>query len=292
MTEAVLPALEELSPDEVYWLADALIGGAYLAYHQGDYVDAERQLTEARSVRERPGGGTGHGDDENLRGLIARRRCDFEEAQRLVKAAADISKAEGDMPRLADRLNTIGNVIREGCGDLAKADRRQQQSLGIYARLGDLRGAAMVQCDRGYILLDHDDHATARRLFEESLETRRRMRDKQGEAQSLNGIGILEREEHHPQAAIKQHEQALEIFDRIGDALRCAETREGLGLALVEAGNAADGRAHLDRAQDVRDGIGAPRPPVLRNAVSRIFAETRTRRFESERETSAANRDS
>ena len=152
----------------------------------------------------------------------------------------------------------------------------------MYARLGDLRGAAMVQCDRAYICLDRDDHAGAQRLFEESLHGRIRVRDKQGEAQSLNGLGILGREQGGPDAAIARHEQALEIFDRIGDALRVAESRESLGLALFQAGRAAEGREQLKQAQQVRDRLGAPRPPVLRNAVEHTFARARTRRFSSE----------
>jgi tetratricopeptide (TPR) repeat protein len=264
---AVLPALEDLPPDDVRCLADALIGGAYLAYHQADYADAERRLRDARRVHELPGAGTWHGDDENLRGLIARRRCEFRKARRLIRSSVDISRTEGDMPSLADRLNTLGNVIREGGGDLHLADRRQQQSLAIHARLGDVRGGAMVQCDRAYIRLDREDYAKARRLLEESLEARIAVRDKQGEAQSLNGLGILEREEGRPEAAIDRHEQALEIFERIGDMLRVAETREALGLALILAGRAAEGREYLDQGEQVRDRLGAPRPPVLRTAV-------------------------
>jgi predicted ATPase len=267
---------EQLTPADVPVLANVVIAGGYLAYHQADYVDAERLLELLHDVQRRPGAGPTHGDDVNLRGLIARRRCRFDEAMPLLAAAADASREERDLARLADRLNTMGNAVRECCGDLAEALRRQEQSLGTYVRLGDLRGSAMVQCDLAYVLLDrggHDDEA--RRLLDESLATRKRIKDAQGVGQSLNGLGRLEREDGAAELAIRHHRQALELFEDMGDALRVAETLEALALA-----DAREAPAHLDRAAAVRERLGAPRPPVLTDALDRI---ARTDRFRRER---------
>ena len=265
------PQFGELSPEEVGALADVALGAGYLAYHQADYPDAARQLELFHELQQRAGTGPAHADDISLSGLIARRRCRFDEALALLTAAADVNRAERKLGRLADRLNTIGNVLRERRGDLAEARRLQEESLAIFARLGDLRGAAMVQCDLGYLHMDLVELEEARGLLEESLATRKRVKDAQGVAQSLNGLGQLERQAGATEAAIRHHEKAAERFQDMGDELRLAESFEALALALAVAGRAEEIPGYLQRSEEVRARLGAPRPPVLVDALQRIL---------------------
>jgi predicted ATPase len=264
------PDFGELPPEEVCALAEVALGAGYLAYHQADYADAERQLELFHALQQRPGARPAHADDVSLRGLLARRRCQFAEARALLTDAAAVNREEGRLGRLADRLNTLGNILRECRGDLQEARRLQEESLAIFARLGDLRGAAMVQCDLGYLHMDRGELGEAHGLLEDSLATRKRVKDAQGVGQSLNGLGRLARQGREPQRAIRYHEEAAELFQDMGDELRLAESFEALALALAAAGRGAEAPAHLARAGEVRARVGAPPPPVLVDALQRL----------------------
>ena len=267
-----LPDVEQLGERELAALMDVVIGGSYLAYHQADYGGAEDQLALAAEIERRSGAAPLHAHDLNLRGLIARRHCRFDEAQTLLAQAASVSREEDDRPRFADRLNTIANAIRESRGDLDQAVALQEQSLAIYRRLGDLRGGAMAQCDLAYALLDKRESADrVRVLFEDSRETREAIKDKQGVAQSLNGLGHLEREVGRPGRAIRRHAVALELFEGMGDRLRVAETLEALALAEIARGHGRKGHARLERAEAERDRFGASRPPAFTAALERTL---------------------
>jgi predicted ATPase len=263
---AAMPRLDELSPDDVGALLEVAAGAAYLAYHQADYPGAERHVEQVFAVRERGDAPPSRGDEHDVRGLVARRRCEHDRAVDLLTDAIGLSDQMGDLPRLADRLNTLGNVVRERAVDRADLDEAatlQDRSFRVYSRLGSRRGCAMVQSDLAYVLMDREDYAGARAEFMRALTERRAIDDPQGIGQSLNGLGALDRRQGRYKSAIARHNRALELFDRMGDRLRTAESLELLGLANLYAGHGKRGHELLDRGLALREAMGAPRPPSL-----------------------------
>jgi tetratricopeptide (TPR) repeat protein len=249
-------------------------GAGYLAYHLADYPAAERHVGQARDVRARPGAPASRGDEHDVLGLVARRRCQYDRAVELLTDAIGLSEQRGDFPRLADRLNTLGNVYRERAadpGDLDEAASLQDRSFRVFSRLGSRRGCAMVQSDLAYVLMDQGDYAGARTQFTESLREREMIGDTQGEGQSLNGLGALDRREERYESAIARHSRALELFDRSGDRLRTAESLELLGLAHLYCGH-EEGDGSRARGLALREAMGAPRTPSLIAIVEKAVA--------------------
>jgi len=126
----------------------------------------------------------------------------------------------------------------------------------------------MARCDTGSLLADAGDLAAAREAFDRARALYERVGDEQGLAQALNGLARVDRLEGRVAEAIECHGRALETFDRVGDKLRVAETLEALAVAHAAAGERAGAEEHLRMADEVRDAIGAPRPPVQRAEVA------------------------
>jgi tetratricopeptide (TPR) repeat protein len=261
----------DLGPAAAAPFAEVLTGAAYLAYHQADYAITKRCTERALEIRRRLQAGPETADNLNVLAVVARRRCDFATAHARLEQAMEISRSHRDYVRLADQLNSRGNVIRESAGDLAEAEDLQQESFAFYTRIGSERGCAMAQCDLAYILADRGRLDEARAHMGLSLDARRRLQDAQGKGQSLNGLGRIERRRGQLTTAIKLHEEALELFEGMSDRLRCAETREQLGMAWLRAGEAAKAQALLNAAEQVREAVGAPRPPALRAELDEAF---------------------
>ena len=275
LLDAAMPRLGELSDTDVVALLEIAAGAAYLAYHQADYPGAEGHIAQAFAVRERRRTPPSRGDEHDVLGLVARRRCEYERAVDLLTDAIGLSEQMGDFPRLADRLNTLGNIERERAvdrDDLDEAAGLQDRSFRVYSRLGSRRGCAMVQSDLAYVLMDQRDYAGARKEFTRSLAERLATGDVQGEGQSLNGLGALDRREGRYESAIARHKRALELFDHMGDRLRTAESLELLGLANLYSRHGERGHELLDRAAALRDAMGAPRPPSLIAVVENAIA--------------------
>jgi tetratricopeptide (TPR) repeat protein len=208
-------------------------------------------------------------------GLVARRRCQYDRAVELLTDAIGLSEQRGDFPRLADRLNTLGNVYRERAadpGDLDEAASLQDRSFRVFSRLSSRRGCAMVQSDLAYVLMDQGDYAGARAQFTESLRERERIGDTQGEGQSLNGLGALDRREERYESAIRAPQPRAGTVrphrgpPADGRVPRAARPRP----PVLRTRREGDGL--LARGLALREAMGAPRTPSLIAVVEKAVA--------------------
>src|SRR5690606_28802109 len=76
-------------------------------------------------------------------------------------------------------------------GQVDEAERRQQEALTIFSRLGDRRAMAFVRHNRGWLALHNGRFDEARRYFLESLEIRRALRHTWAASIPLTQLGIV-----------------------------------------------------------------------------------------------------
>jgi predicted ATPase/DNA-binding SARP family transcriptional activator len=115
---------------------------------------------------------------------------------------------------LAYSLNDLGKM-RILAGDYAEATRLHEESLSIFERLGDRRGAAFALRDLGLVSYRQGDTGRARRLLQRSLDLRRAIGNLWGIGESLLQFGVVLRESGSTDEARDCFLQALQVATEI-----------------------------------------------------------------------------
>jgi len=150
-----------------------------------------------------------------------------------------------DAPSLAWRARALdaASALATEQGDHQRAATLSEESLGLYRRLGDRRGAATAINILGSVALRQGDYRRAMSLYEECLAARRDLDDPRGTAAALNNLGIVARYEGDHQRAASLHEESLAIKRTLGDP-------RGIAFSLNNLGEVA-----LDRGDDERAAV-------------------------------------
>ncbi|HEX8742790.1 MAG TPA: NB-ARC domain-containing protein [Thermoleophilaceae bacterium] len=267
----ILARADEVEPTRS--VAEAFAGAGGLAHNQSDYADAkrcyERSADLALGLEDQPEKVVQQLLARALNGLalVARRRCQFDEAERGFGDCARSARLYGLAHLEGIALNNLGNTLREQGRELERAETLQEESCTILARAGSEWGVAMALCDLGYVLLDRGELAAGEERLRQSLAIRERSDDPQGIGQSLNGLARAEQLQGRTENLAELRRGALRRFDEIGDLLRIAESLEG--LASVElAGERHEATARLLGAADaLRTAVGSPIPATERREV-------------------------
>ena len=141
------------------------------------------------------------------------------------------SGAEAPTPARARALHAAGGLaINRGDGDAA--ERLYEESLEIYAGLGELAGKARVLNSIGWIAQQYSQFDRAERLYQESLEIYRAQNDTYGIANTLSNLGWLALSRNEIDQARALQEEALVLRKSLGD-------RSGIGNCLRRLGSIA-----------------------------------------------------
>lgn len=182
--DAALAGSESLPPGP---RAKALWGNGILAIHQGDYVAAERALTESLTMAQRAGDRYWTGFAHNGLGTVALHTGD------LVRAAAHHEEGlaclleVGDQDGVAALLGNTGYVALMR-GDLARALTRSEESLAIYRALNSAHGTASMLATIGRTLVKQGDYTRATIRLREGLALSRHLSNSGYIAASLEGL--------------------------------------------------------------------------------------------------------
>ncbi len=150
-----------------------------------------------------------------------------------------LSRPVGDAPSLAPRARALdaASALATEQGDHQRAATLSEESLRLYRRLGDRRGAATATNILGSVALRQGDYRRATALYEECLAARRELDDPRGTATALNNLGIVARYEGDHQRAASLHEESLAIKRTLGDARGIAFSLNNLGEVALDRGD-------------------------------------------------------
>ena len=239
----------------------ALNGAGVLAYNQGDFRNArplyEESLTIARSLRN----SRGVARALNNLGLVARAQADYETARSLYEEALLLNRKLGNQIWEAWNLNNLGNVYFD-LGDVAAARSFHLQALGIQRASGETWGIAMSLQYLGDVASIQRLHAEAAAMYEESLAIRRSLGERRGIANCLSGLGNLAHRRAEFQTAARLHSESLSIRRELGDQWGIAHSLEEIAALSVIRLQPDRALRLAGAAACLRDGMGAPLPPV------------------------------
>jgi len=144
-----------------------------------------------------------------------------------------------DAPSLASQTRALdaASALATEQGDHQRAATLLEESLRLYRRLGDPRGAATATNILGSVALRQGDYRRATALYEECLAARRDLTDSRGTAVALNNLGIVARYEGDHQRAASLHEESLAIKRTLGDPRGIAFSLNNLGEVALDRGD-------------------------------------------------------
>ncbi len=192
--------------------------------------------------------------------LISRNRLD--EAAEHARASLDISRQIDDTRGLAD-ANRVMGIIANRLGKLEAACEHHELTLKLYRELGDLTRYAQACNNVGDTYRQWGQMHRALEHLNAGLEVARRIGDTRDEALLLTTTAELFLDQGQWEKAIEHLKQAIPLAEESGMAARIIAVHWHLGSAYLGAGQIADARWHLEKAetlcQDMQHLRFAPR---------------------------------
>ena len=247
-------------------------------------------------------------------GSMAWSQGNYQQAMRWHQQALALYREVGDKQGIAFALNNLGNQVQYQ-GDYKRARAFLEESLALYRELGDQWGIAIVLGNLGLGEAWQGDYERARVLFEENLALSRELQAKADIALALHNLGDVARYQGDHWGAMVYLEECLAVCEELGDKRLTAMTLNILGLVARWQGNFARSAAlHTESlalsrelgeklcivqslegladvfavqgelawaarlwgaAEDLREAINAPLPPIDRAAYKRAVAAAR-----------------
>lgn len=204
----------------------------------------------------------------------------YERTEALCEESLTLAQSLGDRWGVAQAMLTRGQIARDR-GDLAGAAALFEASLAIVRTLGDTRDIALALTGLGHVARLQGDEDGAAALFEESLALLRPLGDKVRAADALTGLGRVYHARGHDEDATALFRESVAAAWAAGSLLGLARSLEGLATVAGAAGTAHEPEQTeraaqlLAAAAALREGIGAPIPPVERAGYEGVVAAAR-----------------
>jgi class 3 adenylate cyclase len=210
------------------------------AGQEADHLEAERQLTIARSLAEQVGATQSAAAAIHFLALLARSERDCQCALKLLEESPAAGEVAMPNPSRAQWLHYSG-LLRADCGDLNAAERFYFRAHQVYRECHHKQGLAEVCDSLANLLLRRGKAAYALIFARQSLDLKRVLGDSYGSAISHGTAGralaLLARYDE----AAQEFRHDLEIARDLGDA-------RGVGIMLNALGEVALSRGDLDEA--------------------------------------------
>jgi tetratricopeptide (TPR) repeat protein len=160
-------------------------------------------------------------------------------------------------PRYSAYIHRLGNLALRR-GDSAEAERRYQQALAIYERLGDQTGPANSYGQLGILAHYRGDYAEAERRYQQCLAMFERIGNQAGVASSYHQLGILAHLRGDYAAAERRYQQSLTIKEQIGNQAGLASSLHQVGLLAHDRGDYAEAERRYQQSLTIKEQLGEP----------------------------------
>jgi tetratricopeptide (TPR) repeat protein len=247
----------------------ALLGGARLAWTQGDYAAQERLATESLTIARALGDPKARAVSLIWLAQAANSHGDYVKARGLLEECVETCRRDRSLVA-AEAESLLGNTARDQ-GDFSSARACYDAAL---AHETTASGRGHILSNLGWLAYYQGDLEGARGFQEESLQLRRQLGEPRSIAVSLTVLGKIAFAQGNPSAALALYAASLPLHQ---------EVRNQWGIALVLEGLAVlEATAHPRRAlrlagaaATVRQLIGRPLPPAERPILDSGLAHAR-----------------
>lgn len=246
--------------------------------------------------------------------LVAYAQGDYTASLSRTGEALRLWRQHGDRRRIAQTLTHLGNTEVQR-GAYAAARGCHEEALAIGRALGDTHYIATTIFQMGQAAWRRGNLEEASACCTEGLELGRQLSDRQYLAYTGNTLGAVALAQGEPQAAQEHHRTSLAILEEIGDQQGIAAAHYSLAAALLATGELRAAQGHLGQAlrlrretghrrgvaecleayatlfcheghpaqavrcgaaaEALREEIGAPLPPVSREAYGAVISAAR-----------------
>ncbi len=187
---------------------------AWIHYHHAETDLAAAWAGRCAKAWERGGNRRDRAVAAALRGLVARQREDYPEAERLFTEALTAYRDLGAESDQAIVLNDLAGVARAR-KDYARAEGYYCEALALAEKRGDKEWQAAFAGNLGRLALERDRPAEARPLFERALALDREVGREDAVAADLWGLARVLEEEGRYAEALPLAEESLRIRERL-----------------------------------------------------------------------------
>lgn len=213
-----------------------------------DWLEARHHLLEARDRQE------AHDIALAAEGFLFHRGY-VREAEALARETYDLAKLDCVTSAQAEAARRLGELAIHW-GDARGAMRYYEESLVLYAGVGDRRREADVLGEVAFAHLCLGDSREAIRQYGEVLQIGRELHDPGIESMALGNMGTAYLALGNPRRAVQGYQQALEIARGRGDRGMIARVLAGLGNAYRALGDTRAAVECYEEARGLQHDIG------------------------------------
>ena len=261
MLEESAAILEALG--EKFTLAGVLTSLGIVDMGFGDYAAARARFEYCLAITREIEHPWGTADALTNLGYVYRILGEYSTAQSHLEKALQVYQEHGRSMWGADALCTLAeNALSQG--DLPTARFHLQVASNLLGT-GENRWLEMLVCYfQGLLAYYEGDSVAAMMLLDKTMSLAQEGQYKPDLARSLVALGRVRRTLGQLLPASELVMEGLELFRGLGHKLGIAEALEELGTVSAVQGDGTQAAMLLGTAHALREGIGAPLPPVDR----------------------------
>jgi predicted ATPase/Tfp pilus assembly protein PilF len=232
----------DASDDGRRWRAKVLVGGAGLAYRQGDFAHAVMLAEDGRALYRELDDLQGQANALTVLAVIARDQGEPQRARDMQEDILAIRRALSDRHGTAAALHNLA-LIHDNLGDYSRARAFYEESLALSRAEGSSTVVANTLNSLGTNAWMQGDLDRAELLCAESLAVARRTGARSVESYALIGLGTVAVTRGRYDEARKAYEESLVLRQEIGDIPGVAGAYTNLAHVARHQGRSAEAGA-------------------------------------------------
>ncbi|MEK6750636.1 MAG: tetratricopeptide repeat protein [Chloroflexota bacterium] len=219
-----------------------------VAIVMGNYKDAERLLTQSKSMLEDFGDALNVASALGRLALLARSQGELEKSRNLQMLRLDILRKQDDMNQVGDVLTDLGDIA-VSVGNFEEAENYYQESMGIYEDLKAYKAVAWVKGLRSNLLVKKGQVTDGKQLLTERLRLEQAYGDQSTILHTLESLASLTLEQGELDESFSFYQDALKLANNLRDLTTQA-------LCLLGIGHIQELRSENDLAlQSFQEGL-------------------------------------
>ncbi len=254
--------------------ARAVYAAGFLAWLVDDYARAQPHLEESlalfRALDDRPD----LVESLTALGAVASNLGNYARAVALLEEAVAISRELGDRP-LVFALNRLAREAQSQ-GDTDRAVALSKEALALARQLGFQWSVPFTLSIMAEALCDRGDYARAAALCEEGLALSRRSGARFRISFALGVLARVAESQSDLERAVALLRESMTLLREAGDRRHTARCLDALARVALRQGMPERAARLGGAAEGLRDAIGTPLPPVVREPHAQTVFATRT----------------